>query len=308
MTEQNAQSQHEILINTAQGFLTSQSTFARSIDNVRVAFEQGQLNKSDIVLWPSRSVYICADAAVAMFSTLVRSSHPDKLNDEQFMELAVQIPSVTLTYQSWIKNKLIIEFSKQYSDEELESFSKITCEEISKLPCWGVAIDVSNQNLIWNDRPAKYIVASRYFLTNGADENNANPIQLPGENAAILNNITTNVISDDGASSLGPVLTLLPGLDVATSNQTIIEQMLSFNLELIKSSENPGIDTEEFEKSLRNSFKSHCKIFNLLAHAIKTIDSLETPLIPELPGVVLEESTKTNVIGSRPDPLVVQIQ
>lgn len=292
------------------GYLSQQSVLARSMDNVRVAYDEKSLDPNTVVLWPEKSVYICADAAIAMFSSLLKEqlkNTPGAIEEDHFMDLAVQVPALTLTCQSWFKGKVLLNPQKEFSAEELESFGKIRCSELAKLPCWGLAVDMSKQNIIWNDQKVKYVIYSRYFLTTPTE--NTAPAALEGEAAASINNLTTNIITEDNNLSIGPIIILSKDKTIDEVNEEIVNEMLSFNLKAAEGQ--ADVNIEELKSMLMDSFKVHTHLFRIFGHMITSLNTNKDAngneiKLPPLPTVIQENAT-TKAISVAEDIFVVDL-
>lgn len=239
-------------------------------------------------LWPD-CIFLPVEASINMLSQIIQkrmgSFKSIDAQSPEGIDALVTVPSMCACLLPWSKLGTVIHSGSHLKfDEKLLDTPTANLKE---LPQWSIFIDLSERNLIWNDRKVTGAFYSRYALSKPLPPNvKANP----NEEQFLIDNMISVIVFDNGSLDLGPFVTLNEGKTVGQFIDESKDKLID-NKDMVL---NSGRYTEEQLNQLIDATLAHSRaIFLPLLHLMANLEKLadkngrKQPLVPNPKPVIM---------------------
>lgn len=270
------------LVNWVKQYLAPVAPLVNALDNVRISYELNAL--PDVKPWPKERIFCSTEAILAIYNMLserglLGSEHQSLQQniaqmgeaDDANIERMLYVPSLVCILQPWDKERCIFHVkAENLSDDLLNAKTSI----VANMPQWSMCFNLADQNFLWDNKRICGVIFARYFIGISEQDAGANPealAQLPdsmeGEGPAVINNLISAVVFEDGSFDLGPFVSLDNNL---TFNQ-FLQNMSNDILNTAKQQQGKlsEDDLNKFKNMAEDTNKRSADLFKYLIYTLQ---------------------------------------
>ena len=298
------------IVTWTQDFLRPLAALVNNLQKVRILKD---VNSPDIanIKWPTDRVYVPMDAILSMYNAYLEAKalppeyfvrfnqmmdEAKQHGEEAMMERLIYDPSLLCTIMPWDKERVIFHVKPQeFSTDFLEQPTAI----FAKLPTWSMCFSLEDHQFDWDGRRVIGIFFARYMINTPPQMPNNEQLPqseaLEGETPALINNLISTVIFDDGSFELGPFLSL-------NQNMTLKEFFASVESNMMENLNAVGVaqDKERAQKMITETMQRTTNVLSLLHYALTHLDALKDAQgnpakVPAHPQATLTNNNQASV-------------